>query len=79
MLVEMDAGKLRYLYFNWYLYSKIKVWIYFFLDYDRRPQCVIVLHSCLLFLFLVLVPVAFPVVVFSSKLSLQSCPVSRQE
>lgn len=24
------------MYFNWWLYSKIHVWIYFFLDYDRR-------------------------------------------
>eukprot|EP00913_Durusdinium_trenchii_P029006 g27197.t1 len=24
-----------YLYFNWYLYSKMGVWIYFFLDYNR--------------------------------------------
>lgn len=27
---------LAYLYFNWWLYSKIRVWIYFFLDYDRQ-------------------------------------------
>ena len=26
---------LAYLYWNWWLYSKIRVWIYFFLDYDR--------------------------------------------
>ena len=26
---------LSYLYFNWWLYSKIHIWIYFFLDYDR--------------------------------------------
>ncbi|CAE7253359.1 Kif9 [Symbiodinium natans] len=33
---------LAYLYWNWWLYSKIGVWIYFFLDYDRPssvPVC----------------------------------------
>ncbi|CAE7562364.1 Kif9 [Symbiodinium sp. CCMP2592] len=35
---------LAYLYWNWWLYSKIRVWIYFFLDYDRPssvPVCLI--------------------------------------
>ncbi|CAJ1404748.1 unnamed protein product [Effrenium voratum] len=35
-----------YLYFNWWLYSKIGVWIYFFLDYDRPSSVPVCLMLC---------------------------------
>ena len=37
---------LSYLYFNWWLYSKIRVWIYFFLDYDRPSSVPVCLILC---------------------------------
>lgn len=35
-----------YLYFNWYLYSKMGVWIYFFLDYNRPSSVPVCLLLC---------------------------------
>eukprot|EP00435_Cladocopium_sp_Y103_P059547 s1044_g21.t1 len=37
---------LSYLYFNWWLYSKIHVWIYFFLDYNRPSSVPVCLTLC---------------------------------